>query len=409
MTDRAAELPAAWAEHLDSRAAALRRAGLWRTVRTLASAPGPTVRLPDEGGDEGRGEGRELIALGSNNYLGLATDPRLVAAAQAAAARYGTGSGASRLLGGALSLHDELERRLAAWKGCEDCVLFSSGYLANLGAITALCGRGDTIVSDRLNHASLIDGCRLSGASVRIYPHADARACAEAVAEAGGSGGRVLIATDSVFSMDGDLAPLAELVAVAERHGALLFLDEAHATGVLGRGRGALAELGLTGRVGAVMGTCSKALGSLGGFVCGSRVLCDHLRNHARGFIFDTSLPAPVVAATLAALDVIEREPERCARARALAVRLCRSLRALGYDAALPQAAIVPVLIGESEAAVRLSARLRELGVLALAVRPPTVPAGTARLRLCTMATHTDEHIEQAVAAFAAARDSLSA
>lgn len=409
MTDRAAELPAAWAEHLDSRAAALRRAGLWRTVRTLESAPGPTVRLGDDSG----GDGRELIALGSNNYLGLATDPRLVAAAQAAAARYGTGSGASRLLGGALPLHRELEERLAAWKGCEDCVLFSSGYLANLGAITALCGRGDTIVSDRLNHASLIDGCRLSGARVRIYPHADARACADAVAEAvaesAGGGGRVLIATDSVFSMDGDLAPLAELVALAERHGALLFLDEAHATGVLGGGRGALAELGLSGRVGAVMGTCSKALGSLGGFVCGSRVLCDHLRNHARGFIFDTSLPAPVVAATLAALDVIEREPERCARARALAVRLSRSLQALGYDAALPQAAIVPVLIGESEAAVRLSARLRELGVLALAVRPPTVPAGTARLRLCTMATHTDEHIEQAVAAFAAARDSLSA
>ena len=240
---------------------------------------------------------------------------------------------------------------------------------------------------------------------------ADARACAEAVAQAcaEAGGGRVLIATDSVFSMDGDLAPLAELIAVAERHGALLFLDEAHATGVLGGGRGALTELGLVGRVGAVMGTCSKALGSLGGFVCGSRVLCEHLRNHARGFIFDTSLPAPVVAATLAALDVIEREPERCARARALAVRLCRSLQALGYDAALPQAAIVPVLIGDSEAAVRLSARLRELGVLALAVRPPTVPAGTARLRLCTMATHTDEHIEQAVAAFAAARDSLSA
>jgi 8-amino-7-oxononanoate synthase len=405
----AAELPAAWAEHLASQAAALRRAGQWRTVRTLASPPGPTVRLARDEHESGHESGRELISLCSNNYLGLATDPRLVAAAQEAAARYGTGSGASRLLGGALPLHRELEQRLAAWKGCEDCVLFSSGYLANLGAITALCGRGDTIVSDRLNHASLIDGCRLSGATVRIYPHADARACADAVAEAAASGrGRILIATDSVFSMDGDVAPLAELVEVAERHGALLFVDEAHATGVLGGGRGALAELGLVGRIGAVMGTCSKALGSLGGFVCGSRALCDHLRNHARGFIFDTSLPAPVLAATLAALDVVDREPERGARARALAVRLFRSLRALGYDAALPRAAIVPVLIGESEAAVRLSVRLRELGVLALAVRPPTVPAGTARLRLCTMATHSDEHIEQALAAFAAARDSLS-
>lgn len=391
-----AKLPPAWAEHLAAEADALRRSGLFRTVRTLSSPPGPTVQK----------DGQERILLCSNSYLGLATDERLIAAAQAAAAAWGTGTGASRLLGGALPLHDELERRLSAWKGSEDCVLFSSGYLANVGAVAALCGRGDTVVSDRLNHASLIDGCRLSGAAIRVYPHGDTAACARHVAEAA-RGGRVLIVTDSVFSMDGDLAPLAELAGIAEASGALLFVDEAHATGVLGGGRGAIAQLGLTDRVAAVMGTCSKALGSLGGFVCASRLLCDHLRNCARSFVFDTALPAPVVAATLAALDVIAAEPERGTRACALARRLAAGLRDLGYQANEPQAAIVPVLIGDSERAVRLAARLYDLGVIAPAVRPPTVPAGTARLRLCTTATHSDEHIERALRAFAAARDSL--
>lgn len=340
----------------------------------------------------------------SNNYLGLATDPRVTAAAADAARTWGSGSGASRLVSGTLALHSELEQRLAAFKGTADCVLFSSGYLANLGAIPALIGRGDTVVSDQLNHASIIDGCRLSGADIVIYPHGDAAACGEQVARARG---RVLVVTDSVFSMDGDQAPLAELAAIVERHGAWLMVDEAHATGVLGRGAGAVAALGLGAQVDVLMGTCSKALGSAGGFIAGSRALCDYLRNRARPFIYDTAAPPSVLAATLAALAVIEKEPERCQQVAAAAGYLATELRALGYTVPWPAAAIVPVLIGDSALAMRLSAYLRQAGVLALAIRPPTVPRGTARLRLCPMATHTAEQLAQVVAAFRAARDAL--
>lgn len=381
--------------YLEAQTQALKDAGLWRTLQPLAGAPGPTVRIGEE----------ELVLLCSNNYLGLAADPRLAEAAAEATRALGTGSGASRLVCGSLALHGELEQQLARLKGKDDCVLFSSGYLANLGTIAALCGRGDTVVSDQLNHASIIDGCRLSGADIAVYPHADAAACAELV---GRARGRVLIVTDGVFSMDGDLAPLAELAAVAERHGAWLMVDEAHATGVLGDGgAGAAAALGVGDRVAVVMGTLSKALGSAGGFVAGSRLLCDYLRNRARSFVYDTA-PAPAgVAAALTALTVLAAEPARRRQVMAAAQLVARELAALGYAVPQPAAAIVPVMIGDSAVAMRLSSYLRRAGVLAPAIRPPTVPTGTARLRLCPMATHTPAQLAQVIAAFRAARDAL--
>lgn len=387
-----AELPSIWQSFLQGQSQALAQAGLWRTIETLDSAPGPTVTIA----------GQELILLCSNNYLGLATDPRLVSAAQDAAARYGVGSGASRLLSGSTPLHGQLEQQLARLKGSEDCLLFGSGYLANVGTIAALLQPGDTVLSDRLNHASIIDGCRLSGARIAVFPHDDLSAAERELSQARG---KVLIVTDSVFSMDGDAAPLPELVTLSARYGALLMVDEAHATGVLGHGL--VPSLGLSGQVPIVMGTCSKALGSLGGFVAGSRLLCDYLRQRARTFFFDTALPPPVVAATLAALDVIAQEPDRGQRAQALASRLYHGLTQLGFVALPPSAAIVPVMCGPEAAALALAAALRRDGILALAVRPPTVPPGTARLRLCTMATHTDAHIAYILDCFARHKDLL--
>ena len=373
-------------------------AGLLRRVRALESASEPEVIL----------NGRRVLCLASNNYLGLAAHPEVVDAAAEAAGRFGAGAGSARLITGGLVLHDELEARLAAFKGTEDAVLFSSGYLANLGTVSALLGPGDAVFSDELNHASIIDGCRLSRAEVHVYRHADGGHLDERLAawrRQAGAGRRALVVTDSVFSMDGDVAPLPDIVAACDRHGAILMVDEAHATGVVGPGgRGAIAGFGLDGRVGVVMGTLSKALGAGGGFIAGSTALCAYLRNRARSFIFDTALPPPTAAAALAALTIVEREPERSVRARRLATRLATGLRAAGYDVPDPAAAVLPVVIGEPDAAMALSARLLDAGVLVTAIRPPSVPPGTSRLRTTVMATHTDPEIDRAIAAFTAAR-----
>ena len=376
----------------------LEAAGLGRRVRALESASEPEVTLG----------GRRVLCLASNNYLGLAAHPEVVEAAAEAARRFGAGAGSARLVTGGLVLHDELEARLAALKGTEAALLFSSGYLANFGTVSALVGPGDVVFSDSLNHASIIDGCRLSKADVHVYGHARADHLAERLADwrrTAGADARALVVTDSVFSMDGDVAPLPDIAAACERHGAVLMVDEAHATGVVGPGgRGAVAGFGLEGRVGVVMGTLSKSLGAAGGFIAGSADLCAYLRNRARSFIFDTALPPPTVAAALAALDVLEREPERPVRARRLAGRLATGIRAAGYQVADPPAAVLPVLVGAPDAALGLSARLLDAGVLVTAIRPPSVPEGTSRLRATVMATHTDAQIAHAVAAFAAAR-----
>ena len=351
-------------------------------------------------------DGRALLNLGSNDYLGLAGDARLAAAAADAATRFGTGATGSRLVTGSTTLHRRCEQRLAALKGCDDAVLFSSGYLANLGVITTLVGRGDTVVSDALNHASIIDACRLSGAEVAVYAHRDVDAAEAAVAAARRArpDGRILVVTDSVFSMEGTVAPLAGLLAACRRHDAWLMADEAHATGVLGPGgSGAVAAAGLDGHVDVVMGTCSKALGSVGGFVAGSHALCELLRNRARTYIFDTALPPAAVAATLAALDVLADEPDRGAVACARAATLAAALRADGWTVPDVAAAIVPVVIGTADDVVAVGTALRERGVFAPPIRPPAVPAGTARIRLCPTAVHDEADLAVVVDAFRAA------
>ncbi|HSJ73479.1 MAG TPA: 8-amino-7-oxononanoate synthase, partial [Miltoncostaeaceae bacterium] len=288
------------------------------------------------------------LLLASNNYLGLANDPAVVAGARAALAEYGAGAGASRLVTGSLDLHRRLEERIAALKRCEDALVFPTGFQANVGTIPALVARGDVVFSDELNHGSLIDGCRLSGARIVRDAHAEPTALEYAVRAAGGDGRR-LIVTDTVFSMDGDLAPLPAIVAIAERHGCMVMVDEAHATGVLGdTGAGALEHFGLEGRVPVVMGTLSKALGAQGGYVAGDRDLCDYLRTRDRGFVFTTALAPAAAGAALAALDVVRDQPERRARLRALVARLVEGARALGYRVLPTDSAVVGVLIGEA-------------------------------------------------------------
>lgn len=369
-------------------------ADLRRRVRSLTSAQEPEVTLED---------GRRVVLMASNNYLGLANHPRVVVAAKAAADEWGVGAGAARLITGSTTVHDELERRLAELKGKDDAVLFSSGYLANLGTIQALVGADDAVFSDELNHASIIDGCRLSRATIHVYPHRDADQLEKQIADwrRDHPSARALVVTDSVFSMDGDLAPLPDLADVCEAYGALLMVDEAHATGVVGpEGRGAVAHFRMEERVPVVMGTLSKSLGAAGGFVAGSADLCDFLRNRARAFIFDTAMPPPVAAAALSALDILTLEPGRPERVRDKAQRLHDELRMAGFEVLTPDAAVVPVVVGEADDALALSAHLLATGVLVPAIRPPTVPEKTSRLRCALMATHQDEHLRTAVDAF---------
>ena len=382
-------------EFLDQELEQLDAHSLRRRVRPLSSAQETEVAVG----------GRTAILLASNNYLGLATHPRVVAAARDAAERWGAGAGSARLVTGGTTLHDELEARLARLKRSEDAVLFSSGYLANLGTIASLVGPDDAVFSDELNHASIIDGARLSKAAVHVYPHRDTDQLAKLLSSwrQSHAGDRALVVTDSVFSMDGDLAPLPALLEASQDHDAILMVDEAHATGVVGPGgRGAVAHFGLDGQVPVVMGTLSKSLGSAGGFVAGSAQLADYLRNRARAFIFDTAMPAPTAAAALAALDVLGLEPGRPGRARSRARLLADELRLAGYEVAPPDAAVVPVMIGDPAEAMALAGALLERGVLVPAIRPPSVPPGTSRLRATVMATHSLEQIGRAVEAFEA-------
>jgi 8-amino-7-oxononanoate synthase len=372
---------------------------LLRVLTYCGGAPDPEVEI----------DGVPHLLLASNNYLGLANDPSVVAGARAALEAYGAGAGASRLVTGSLDLHRRLEERIAALKRCEDAMVFPTGFQANVGTIPALVQRGDIVFSDALNHASLIDGCRLSGADVVRYPHADPEALESLIRDAGPRRRR-LIVTDTVFSMDGDLAPLPAIVEVAERHGCMLMVDEAHATGVLGpTGAGALEHFGLEGRAPVVMGTLSKALGAQGGYVAGDRDLCDYLRTRDRGFVFTTALAPAAAGAALAALDVVRDEPGRRARLRVLVARLVAGARELGYSVLPTDSAVVGVLIGEAADALAVGASLRRSRVWAPAIRPPSVPPGTARLRLTVMATHEDRHIDWALRALADARSLVAA
>ncbi len=348
-------------------------------MRLIEGRQGPRVLL----------DGAEVLLLCSNNYLGLADNPKVRAAAAEAAERYGAGAGASRLISGSMTLHRRLEDRLASFKGTEAALLFGSGYLANTGTVAALAGRGAVVFSDELNHASIIDGCRLSRAEVFVYRHLDLEHLEYGLNQAG-SRAR-LIATDGVFSMDGDVAPLGELLALARRHRVRLLVDEAHGTGALGPGgRGALAAAGLSGAPDViVVGTLGKALGGYGAYVCATAEVVDLLVNTARPFIFSTAPPPPSVGAALAALSLLIERPGLVEQLRRNAATLREALGANGLDRGPSRTQIVPVLVGDARRAVALCERALEGGVFAQAIRPPTVPDGSSRLRLTVMANHS--------------------
>jgi 8-amino-7-oxononanoate synthase len=373
-----------WAE---GELTALEGKGLLRRLEALGSPQGAEVLVG----------GRALVNFSSNDYLGLANDPALARAATEALARWGTGAGASRLLVGDTLEHRALEADLAAFEGTEAAVLFNAGYAANVGVLSALLGPEDVVFSDALNHASLIDGCRLSRARTVVYPHGDVAALRALLAAHPGR--RRLVVTDTVFSMDGDVAPLAELAGAAREAGAALMVDEAHATGVLGpRGAGLVEALGLEGEVELRMGTLGKALGVYGAYVACSRPLADLLVNRARSLVFSTALPPAVCAAARAGLARVREAPELRERLWRHIRRFGQGLRALGFPAE-ERSAVFPVVLGAPEAALSASAFLRERGLLVKAVRPPTVPAGTSRLRFCLSAAHTDAHVDAALAA----------
>ena len=364
-----------------------------RRLHPLDSGIGPRVTV----------DGRRVIQLCSNDYLGLATHPAVTRAAAEAALEYGAGAGSARLIVGTSGPHAALERDIAALKQTEAAVVLSSGYHANAGVLPILAGTEDIILSDELNHASLIDGCRLSRAAVRVYRHADVDHLDRLLHEAVGFRRRMIV-TETVFGMDGDLAPLSDLVAAARRHDAWIVVDEAHATGLFGQdGGGLVSQLGLTEVVDVQIGTLSKALGSLGGYVAGSAALVDWVVNAARTFIYTTALPPPAVAAARAAIGVLAAEPERRDRVWSHATWLRERLTALGFRLGPSRSPILPVLVGHAEAAVRLGDALLARGVLTPAIRPPTVPDGTARLRVTPMATHTADDLATAIEAFAAA------
>ena len=345
-------------------------------------------------------EDRPFLNFGANDYLGLAADPRLTEAALNAAKRYGWGAGASPLVAGWTEVHQSLVESIAAYEKTEAALLFPTGYAANLGTISALVGQSDVVYSDRLNHACLIDGARLSRASVRVYPHNDPAKLNEILEREQGKFRRSLIVTDGVFSMDGDLAPLAQLVEIADRHEAMLLVDEAHGTGVFGPdGRGAASACGVADRIHVRVGTLSKALGSIGGFVAGSKRLIDWLVNQARTQIYSTSLPAAAAAAALEAFTIIEAEPWRREHVLALGSRLRQRLTAAGFDVGHSAGPIVPVILGDVDKTVALSARLRKHGLFVPAIRPPTVPEDTARLRISLSAAHSESDIDTLIAA----------
>jgi 8-amino-7-oxononanoate synthase len=367
---------------VDEGLADLENAGLRRTLRTIDTPIGAVVRV----------DGREIVLCCSNDYLGLANHPALVSACATAAKEWGAGSGASRLVSGSLGIHEQLERRLAQLKNSEDAVLFPTGYMANIGVITALVGKEDAIVSDQLNHASIVDGARLSGAKVFVYTHLDLTEMEKALIQSRGHRRR-LVVTDSVFSMDGDLASLPQIAALASKHDAMFVIDDAHGTGVLGsRGQGATEHWAVDSEVHAVVGTLSKALGGLGGFVAASEAVCDWLRNRARSFIYTTAPPPGVCGTALAALELLLTEPERISTLGARCHQFAEGLRELGLDAD-PTTPIFPIVIGGAQATMRVSDKLLEEGYLAVGIRPPTVPNGTARLRVTLSAAHSQEQV----------------
>ncbi|HYW33206.1 MAG TPA: 8-amino-7-oxononanoate synthase [Gemmatimonas sp.] len=376
----------AMTEALSDELEALQAAGLRRTLRAVHQRRAGTVLL----------HGERIADFASNDYLGLAADHRVARAATAVLQSEGTGAGAARLISGHHPVHDTLERELALFKGTERALLFPSGYAANIGAIPALVGPDDVIYSDALNHASLIDGCRLSKATLRVFPHCDTAALDAMLQEDAGRYRRALIIVEGVFSMDGDIFPLHQLVEIAERHGAWTYVDDAHGTGVLGAtGAGTVEHFGLVGRIDVVMGTLGKALGTSGAFIAGSLVLIEYLTTSARSFIFTTASPPALAAATLEAMRIAAVEPWRRDAVRARARQLRARLKAAGREATgAEDGHVVPIMVGEAVRTMALVTDLRRRGFLVGGVRPPTVPQGTSRMRVSVSALHPPELVD---------------
>jgi glycine C-acetyltransferase len=376
--------------YLDESLNDLRRQGLYRRLRVLDGEQAARTSI----------DHRQVVNLSSNNYLGLTTHPTLRARALDALQAFGVGTGSVRTIAGTMAIHMELERRLAAFKHTESAVVFQSGFTANAGTVSSLLGRDDVIVSDELNHASIIDGARLSRATIKVFPHRNVAAARQIVA-ALPRDHRALLITDGVFSMDGDLGPLPELCDLADEYGCIMMVDDAHASGVFGRkGRGTVDHFGLHGRVDVQVGTLSKALGALGGYVAGSKSLVDFLYHRARPFLFSTSHPPSVVATCIAALDVLENEPQWMERLWANTRFFKAGLEALGFNVGISESPITPVIVGDGALAMTLSDKLFDAGVFAQGIGFPTVPEGKARVRTIVTATHTEDELQFALDAF---------
>ena len=379
-------------EWLSQEIAGLKEQGLYNRIRTIGSAQGARLVV----------DGKDVLNFCSNNYLGLANHPKIVEAAKEATKKYGVGPAAVRTIAGTTNLHVQLEQRLAKFKGAEDVITFQSGFTANLGTIAALVGKEDVIFSDRLNHASIIDGCRLSGARIVAYEHNDPAALDAAIKENAGTYRRALIVTDGVFSMDGDIAPLPALYEVAKKHDILFMVDDAHGEGVLGRGgRGIVDHFGLHGKVDIEVGTLSKAFGVVGGLVAGDKVIVEWLRQRGRPFLFSSAVTAPDAAACLAAIDLLEESTDLVDRLWDNSKYFKSEMKKLGFDTGVSETPITPVMLGEAPLAQQFSRELFENGVFAMAIGFPTVPKGKARIRVMISAAHDRDDLGQGLEAFA--------
>ena len=381
-------MPKAQLQYLSDELQKLREQNLYQKLRILETEQLPVCNF----------DGQEVINLSSNNYLGLTTHPKLKERAVRAVEEFGVGSGAVRTIAGTMALHMELEEKIATFKHVEASVVFQSGFTANAGTVQAILGREDVIVSDELNHASIIDGCRLSRAEIKVFPHKDVEACERILKEIQDRKCRKLLITDGVFSMDGDITPLPQLVELAEKYGCIMMIDDAHSSGVLGRsGRGTVDHFDLHGRVDIQVGTLSKAIGALGGYVCSHRETIEYLYQRARPFLFSTSHPPSVAAACIAAFEVLEEEPDLIKELWSNTEFFKEGLKKLGFNTGMSETPITPVIVGDAALAHQFSRELFQAGVFAQGIGYPTVPHGKARIRTIVTATHTREELSQAL------------
>lgn len=368
----------------------LKKHGLYRTMKRIDSMQGPTVLI----------DGKEVILLSSNNYLGLASHPEVIKAQIEAVQEFGAGSCASRLISGNIYLYEKLEKKIADFKGTEDALVFATGYMANVGTISAFAGKDDVVICDKLNHASIIDGCRVSGATLRVYLHKNMERLEELLSKSKPYKKRLII-TDGVFSMDGDIAPLADIIKLCQKYEAILMVDDAHATGVLGtKGKGTCEYFGITKGIDIQMGTLSKTFGNLGGYIAGSKRLIEYIRNKARSFIYSTALPPAVLGGALKAVEIAERDNTLREKLWCNVKMFKQGLVKIGFDVMESETQIIPIYTGTIEATMTASRILHEEGIFAPGIRPPTVSKNKCRIRASLMATHTEEHIERSINAF---------